>query len=162
MYCTQADIESIWNPASVLAAADDDNSGTLSPTEEGHIARAIERAAGWMNAYLEVRYVLADLADNVWCRDCNATLAAYLLSLRQGDEIPAGLLAEYERYLHDLVEIRDARQWVPGVVSSLAHIPTVSNFVVDLRQPRAKIRRVLETSSGGSPPEELLSFPATD
>lgn len=161
-YCTRADIEAAWNPAAVLAAADDDNNGSLSSDEEAHIARAIERAAGWMHAYLEVRYPLADLIDNAWCRDCNAALAAYLLALRQGDDISAGIQAEYERYVNDLAEIRDGRQRVPQVTLSREHAPTVSSFVVDLREPRAKIRRVPEISTGSPPPDDLLNFPVTD
>ena len=161
-YCTRADLESVWNPAAVLAAADDDSSGTLSTNEEAHIARAIERGAGTMNAVLEVRYDLADLVGNGWCRDCNAALAAYLLATRGGDAAPHAIATEFDRYLDDLAHIRDGNMQVPEVLESDQHGPTVSNFRVDLRQRRAKVRRVSETSSGSSPPGELQSFPETD
>ena len=49
-YCTKADIEAIWPPASLLASVDDDTSGTLSATEDGYITRAIERAANLINS----------------------------------------------------------------------------------------------------------------
>ena len=84
-YCTQNDIEAIWPPADLLASVDDDASGTLSATEEAYITRAIERAANFMNARLELRYRLSDLAANSWCRDANAAIAAYWLSMRRGD-----------------------------------------------------------------------------
>ena len=38
-----------------------------------------------INSYLEVRYSLADLADNAWCRDANAAVAAHLLATRRGN-----------------------------------------------------------------------------
>ena len=161
-YCTREDIESTWNPDDVLAAADDDNSGTLSAGEEAHIDRAIERAAGTMNAVLEVRYRLADLADCEWCRDCNAALAAYLLATRSGDAAPDTIAAEFDRYLDDLALIRDGELNVPEVSESDAHGPTVSNFRIDLAQRRAKTRRVPEICSGDDPPEEVKSFPETD
>ena len=65
-YCTKTDIEAIWPAASLLASVDDDTSGSLSATEEGYITRAIERAANILNARLEVRYRVADLAGNTW------------------------------------------------------------------------------------------------
>lgn len=161
-YCTRADLESVWNPAAVLAAADDDSSGTLSLTEEAHIDRAIERAAGTMNGVLEVRYRLNDLASSEWCRDCNAALAAYLLATRSGDASPDSIAQEFDRYLDQLAQIRDGRINVPEVVTSDAHGPTVSNFRIDLAEPRAKVRRVATTSSGNTPPDEVQSFPETD
>ena len=48
-YCTKADIEAIWPPAELLASVDDDATGTLSASEEGHITRAIERSANHLN-----------------------------------------------------------------------------------------------------------------
>src|SRR5689334_1621455 len=78
-YCVRSDVEAAWTPADLLAAVDDDSSGTISVDEEGIVTRAIERAANRMNAALEMRYSLELLASNAWCRDCNAALAAYLL-----------------------------------------------------------------------------------
>lgn len=161
-YCTRADIESVWNPDDVRSAADDDHNGSLSPTEESHIARAIERAAGTMNGVLEVRYRLSDLAGNAWCRDCNAALAAYLLATRSGDAVPDTIAAEFDRYLEQLASIRDGLTNVPEVAESDAHGPTVSNFRIDLREPRAKVRRVVEICTGDGPPGDVRSYPETD
>ncbi|MCE9525464.1 MAG: DUF1320 domain-containing protein [Planctomycetales bacterium] len=109
-YCLKADIEAVWTAAAVLASVDDDSSGTLSATEEGYITRAIERAAERMNAYLEERYVLSELASNTWCRDANAALAAFLLSIRRGTN------------------------------ESVDNVPSVSNFAVDLSGDEAILR----------------------
>src|SRR5437868_2460553 len=103
-YCTKTDIEAIWPAAELLASVDDDGSTTLSATELGYIDRAIERAANFINARLEMRYRLADLAANTWCRDANAALAAYWLSTRQGDPAPAQLQQQYEAYVTALAE----------------------------------------------------------
>lgn len=161
-YCTQLDIEAIWTPAALLASVDDNEDGVLSPAEAALIERAIQRAANSMNALLEVRYALVDIAGNLWCRDCNAVLAAYLLATRRDEPPPAGLASERQRYLTDLREMRDGQQQVPQVAESNHHAPTVSNFAIDLRAQRAKVRRIIETSSGDPPHDQLLSFPLAD
>ena len=161
-YCTKSDIEALWDPADLLASVDDDASGTYSATEDGYITRAIERAAGRMNAYLEQRYKLADLAGNAWCRDANAAIAAYLLSIRRGDPAPAPLQLQYDAYASDLYDISRCRLSVPEATQTLEMIPTVSNFRIDPRQSRAKVRRVSEISSGAPPSGSRKSFPEGD
>ena len=161
-YCTKSDISALWDPADLLASVDDDASGTYSPTEDGYITRAIERAAGRMNAYLEQRYKLADLAGNAWCRDANAAIAAYLLSIRRGDPAPAPLQLQYDAYASDLYDISRGRLSVPEATQTLEMIPTVSNFRIDPRQSRAKVRRVSEISSGAPPGAGRKSLPEND
>lgn len=146
-YCTQSDIEAIWPPDDLLASIDDDASGTLSATEEGYITRAIERAANLINARLEMRYSLADLASNEWCRDANAAIAAYLLSTRQGAAAPAHLQQQYTAYVADLGEIAAGRLKVPDAPETHESGPTVTNFNVDLSQPHRKAQRIEETST---------------
>jgi hypothetical protein len=158
-YCTKPDIESLWDPADLLASVDDDTSGTLNATELGYITRAIERAAGRMNAYLELRYRLADLTGNAWCRDANAAIAAYLLSIRRGDPAPVPLQSQYDGYMSELYDISRGRLNVPEAPQSLEMIPTVSNFRVDPRHSRATVRRISEISSGSPPGGSRKSFP---
>lgn len=131
-YCTKTDIEAIWPPAELLASVDDDATGTLSATEEGYITRAIERAANHINARLETRYRLADLAGNAWCRDANVALAAYWLATRRGDPAPDHLEQQYDAYLTTLAEIALRKLKVPEVRESFDTAPTVSNFNVRL------------------------------
>lgn len=150
-YCLKADIEALWTAAAVLASVDDDSSGTLSATEEGYITRAIERAAERMNAYLEERYILSELAANTWCRDANAAIAAYLLSIRRGSSAPAPFQLQYDSLMSDLLEIAAGRLKVPQASESVETIPTVSNFAVDLSGTGDRIRRVAETSTGSPP-----------
>jgi phage gp36-like protein len=158
-YCTKTDIEALWTPALLLASVDVDTSGTYSPTEDGYITRAIERAAGRMNSYLEQRYVLTGLAGNAWCRDANAAIAAYLLSIRRGTSAPAPFQLQYDALMSDLYEISRGLLCVPEAPQTLEMIPTVSNFRIDPRHSRAKVRRVAEISSGSPPPGSRNSFP---
>jgi len=147
-YCTRSDIEAIWPPADLVASVDDDLSGTLSATEEGYITRAIERAANFMNARLEMRYRLADLAGNTWCRDANTAIAAYWLATRRGAAAPPQLAQQYEAYVAALAEIAAWRMKVPQQAESFAAMPAVTNFEVHLDEPHRKARRVEETSVG--------------
>src|SRR6478672_2212277 len=118
IYCTKSDIEAIWPPADVLASVDDDVNGTLSATESGYIDRAIERAANFINARLEMRYRLSDLAANTWCRDANAAIAAYWLSTRRGAAAPAQLQQQYDAYLALLTDIAAGKIKLPQQAES--------------------------------------------
>jgi phage gp36-like protein len=158
-YSTRADVETIASPTAVIRWVDDDADGTLSASEVGYIDRAIERAANRMNASLEMRYRLADLEGNTWCRDANSLLAAYLLATRRGNPAPDHLQEQYELLLADLQEIRDGRLVVPQAGESVETIPTVSNFTVDPARAQAKVRRVEATSTGSPPSGGRKSFP---
>ncbi len=146
IYCTKADIEAIWPPTDLLASVDDDASGTLSATEDGYITRAIERAANQMNVRLEMRYVVEDLADNTWCRDANAAIAAFLLSTRRGDSAPAQLQEQYDAYLAALAAIAAGRLKVPQQAESFTALPSVTNFAARLDGPYAHADVVDATS----------------
>jgi phage gp36-like protein len=145
-YCTKSDLEAIWPPASVTASVDDDGSGTLSPTESSYIDRAIERAANFINARLEMRYRISDLAANTWCRDANAAIAAFWLSTRRGDAAPPQLQQQYDAYLVALTEIAAGRLKVPQQIDSIDTSPGLTNFAIDLSQPKRKAQVVDETS----------------
>ncbi|MEX2175751.1 MAG: phage protein Gp36 family protein [Pirellulaceae bacterium] len=145
-YCTQADLEAIWPAASLLASVDDDATGTLSATELGYIARAIERAANAINARLETRYSLADLAANAWCRDANAAIAAYWLATRRGVAAPAQLQQQHDAYLAALDQIAAGLWKVPEAPESHTPGPSVTNFEIRLDEPYRKAQRVEETS----------------
>jgi phage gp36-like protein len=161
-YCTRADVEAMWSPLAVLRSVDDDEDGALSPTEEAAIDRAIERAANVANASLEMRYALADLASNTWCRDCNAALAAYFLATRRGNPAPEHVQRQYDSFVHDLAEIRAGRLKVPQAADSHETTPAVTNFDTELAAHRTKVRRVPETSTGSAPPGEVKSQSVED
>ncbi|MGV3607278.1 MAG: phage protein Gp36 family protein [Planctomycetaceae bacterium] len=133
VYCTRSDVEAVWNPAAVLAAVDDDSSGTMTPAKETLIAMAIERGADRMNAYLEQRYKLSELEGNRWCTGINAQIAAYLLALRRSSSAPAGLSEQYSSAMVDLLEIAAGRLKVPGASGGKmgTELPSVSLFKDD-------------------------------
>jgi phage gp36-like protein len=146
-YCTKTDLEALWPPDDLLDSVDDDLSGTLSATEEAYITRAIERAANLMNARLAVRYKIADLAANPWCRDANAAIAAFLLATRRGAAAPAHLTEQYETYVSLLDRIAVGFLRVPDAAESFEPGPSVTNFAIDLSEPHRKAQRVEETST---------------
>ena len=157
-YCLRADVEAAWTPADLLAAVDDDASTTISVDEEAIVTRAIERAANRMNAALEMRYSLELLADNDWCRDCNAAIAAYLLATRRGAAASDAIQEQYEAYTVDLEEIVAGRKRVPQATESLQHSPTVTNFEVAPTEAVATVRRVDDISAGDLPSGAVKSF----
>jgi hypothetical protein len=75
-----------------------------------------------------------------------------LLATRRGAAAADQIQEQYEAFLEDLADIRESRQCVPGVVSSLEHRPTATNFRFDGRETLAPIQRVPETSTGSAPP----------
>jgi phage gp36-like protein len=147
IYCTKSDIEAIWPPADLLASVDDDTSGTLSVTESSYIDRAIERAANFLNARLEMRYSLEDLAANTWCRDANGAIAAYWLSTRRGAAAPAQLQQQYDTYTAQLADIAAGRMKVPQQSDSYDTMPGVTNYAIRLDEPWRKAQVIDETST---------------
>lgn len=127
-YCTQADIEAVWNPAAVLASVDDDSSGDLNATELAHLARAIDRASNEIDAWLARRYSPAALAGNAWCRDAAAVIAAYFLAIRTTDPAPTTLREQYLSRLSDLQEIAADRRDLPNLPRGAGELPALSNF----------------------------------
>lgn len=128
-YCTRSDVESVWTPAAVLAAADDDASGTLSAGEANHITEAIERGAGQLNAVLDQRYDVTQLASNAWCRDANAVFAAYFLAARKSSDDPPPMLAILFAWYRDtLADIGRGVLKVPQAAETHDNVPSVSNF----------------------------------
>jgi phage gp36-like protein len=146
IYCTKSDIEAVWPAGSLLASVDDDSSGTLSATELSYIDRAIERAANFINARLEQRYRLYDLAANTWCRDANAAIAAYWLSTRKGAAAPAHLQQQYDAYVAALGDIVNGRIKLPEQAESFDVTPGVTNFSLRMDRGYGEAERVDETS----------------
>lgn len=139
-YCTSADLEAIWDPALLLDTVDDDEDDVLDAIEQTYLDRAIERAAGRMNAYLEVRYSLTALVNNSWCRDANAAIAVYLLAIRRGEPAPAVLQEQYDAYFDELKEIAAGRLNIAPGANPFSFGPSVTNFQFDVGESRARPR----------------------
>lgn len=151
-YCVRADIESILGVAGVLACIDDDGDGTESAAETLHITNAIERAAVEMNSNLGKQYhPLTALADNDWCKWCNAYLAAEKLTARRSNPPPPSVIEAAQQYRADLLDARWGRFQVPDQAPSFDHTCTVSNFQPELGKTIAPIRVDRDESTGAEP-----------
>lgn len=154
-YCAIADVRYILSDHGVLASTDDDESGSVngSGTEALVHTNAIQLAAVKMNMVLQSTcYTLTALANNEWCKWCNAVKAAVALRRRRGNPVPQTLIQEeqeFDRYLEMLRKgIVDA---IPGTAPTLESIPTVTNFRVEPWR-RMPVRREASTSTGQAPP----------
>lgn len=141
-YCTRADIEALWPPGDLIASVDDDGDGVLSPLEESHIERAIERAGWFLEARLCLRYRPADLAANPWCREACAVLAAWWLACRRGGPPPA-LQSLYDACRMQLDQIVAGRARLPGVPDAPGNLPAAQRFTLHWEQRSAVVRRDL-------------------
>ena len=86
---------------------------------------AIERGATQLNASLDMRYTLTELANNAWCRDANASLAAGLLASRKLETPPQSLATLRLFYLEQLAEICAGRLKLPQVPERTESLPAV-------------------------------------
>ena len=147
-YCVQADIESILSVAMVKRLTDDNEDGALSVTENSYVTDAIDVAATKMNATLEMRYTLSELAANDWCKWCNATLAAAVLSKRRANFVPPSIDSDAEEYKEVLKDIKAGKMKVPQASDSFGPLPMVSNMVIDMGNRHNKLRVDTSESTG--------------
>lgn len=162
-YCTEAEVKWIWSEVGVLRRADDDDDDTA---EAGVVDKSIEVATTKVNKYLLKRYTVAILSASTWVKWATAYIAAYQLGIRRGNPVPKTLEDEYKSYLDELQAIQDGSQ--PLVADDGAaqekhdSVPSVTNYTVDGRFSRAKIRRVPSTSTGGNQSPGLKQYNADD
>lgn len=159
-YCVRADIESILGVAGVAACIDDGQEGAESVADAAEVTQAIERAAVEMNSALRNQYKLTDIADNDWCKWCNAYLAAYYLTNRKNNAVSASIADEVTRFRDQLSEARWGRFQLPEQAPSFDHTPSVSNFNPEIRKFNHPIRVIEEESTGGTPHESRMREPA--
>lgn len=151
-YCTRTDIESIIGAPAVLACIDDDRNQVESSDETLHVTNAIERAAVEMNSAIWNQYpTLSNLADNDWCKWCNAYLAVYNLLCRRGNPVPSFVAQAVIDFREKLSELRWGRFQIPEQLPENETIATVSNFQPELKRTSAPIRVDVDESTGASP-----------
>jgi hypothetical protein len=151
VYCSRLDIVSIIGEAAVLACIDDDQDGVESPLESSFVDHAIERAAVEMSIYLRQQYDLLDIANNTWCKWCNAYLAAWNLFTRRGNPPPDTLVQIVDKYREELKDIKNGLMQLPEQNSSFEYIPTVSNLQPELGKLVMPVRVDVQESTGSSP-----------
>lgn len=150
-YCTSTNVERVYSTFGVTSATDDDFDGD---SDDDIVDDLIEKATSDVNRYLFPRgYTVAVCAASTWVKWCTAVLACNDICRHRGNPIPLPLAEEAQRYRDALQAILDGNADLTtddGMAPpSLDNSPTVSNLTVDGRYPRAKIRRVPSTSTGG-------------
>jgi hypothetical protein len=156
-YCTQTEIEQVLSSSGLLSRADDDETEVI---DSGIVSAMINRGASLMNAYLNcTQYSLSDLANDEWCKWCNATLSAYLFATRRGNPAPNSLQDERDQYFEWLDQIRNGQMCLE-TAPTLETTPTVTNFRVQPFRGKAPVRRQERTSTGKVPPGKVKKFDA--
>lgn len=154
-YCDEDDLISIMGEPFIVAQSDDDMDGTLSATEATHATTAINRAAVEMNSALDSQYILADLANNDWCKWCNAYLAIWNLYARKGNPPSPSVIEAVQTFREHLSEARWGRFQVPEQAPSFDHTGSVSNFRPEMYKVDAPIRVIVEESTRDAPGENI-------
>lgn len=154
-YCVIADVKDILSDNGVLYRTDDNEDGSVagSGTESTVQSHAIEFAAVKMNMYLQqTAYTLTALANNEWCKWCNAVKAAVILCRRRGNPVPNSLLQEEQEFERMLEMLRKGTiDAIPGTNPSFETTPVVTNFTTEPWR-RTPVRRRDGSSTGQKPP----------
>lgn len=92
-YCTRADLLAQISEAQLVALTDDAGTGLA---DEAIIAKALEDAAGKMDAYLGSRHKVPMSPVPDALPQVAADIAVYLLSRRRGSEPPKAIVKNYD------------------------------------------------------------------
>lgn len=150
--CSQTDVEFVWSSFGVVTRLDDDYDGTA---DTGLMTKGIEKATTDVLWYLS-RFALSVVQGSAWVKWATAYVAAVTIARRRGMSCPDGLLLEAEDYLAKLQQIKDG---APLIVDDGTQAPprldgsgpVATNYTVDMRRPRTKVRRVPVSSTGQAP-----------
>lgn len=152
LFCTRADVEFVWSAAGLVARTDDDLNGSA---DVDLVVWAREAATAKVMRHLGTLYTVAVLQASTWVRWCTAYLAADILGRRAGNPMPNDLQAEVQEYKDALLRIQQGKENLIGdtgpATPRFSVAPTVSNYAVDMRYRRTKVRRVPATSTGSAP-----------
>lgn len=151
-YCNRDDIISLIGQAGLLTCIDDNTNGQEDPEETRFITDAINRAAAEMNNSLGKQYhPLSSLANNEWCKWCNAYIAVFFLQSRRSNAPAASVMESMLSYRERLVEIRWGRENVPEAAPTHNSSPAVTNFSIKPNAGDGPVVVDLDRSTGGNP-----------
>lgn len=149
-YCTSTEVTQILSANGLLRRADDNEDGTEDTLV---VAAFIEKASSIMNKYLFKRYTAAVIAASTWAKWCCASIASYLMATRHGNVSPQSLKDERDDYIQMLKDMEAGVESLPaddGVATeAYDNSMSVTNYTIDGRFHRSKVRRVPEISTGG-------------
>lgn len=148
-YCQQADVQAVLSAFALNVRLDDDLDGVA----DIDVGQVIEQATTRVNQFVLRRYAVQTAAASTWLKWCVAVIAATIACRRRGNEVPDALIEEVKDYREQLEAIRAGQEDLPAddgpAIPLSDETPAVSNLTIDERFPRAKVRRVPRTSSGG-------------
>lgn len=144
-FTTKCEIDRIMSiPSREDYSEDDPDSLTTDPDEV--INDAIVQATDEVNTYCLRYYSEASLANNSYIRRIATWIACYLLTQRKGEQ--GRYEGQYAKAIEWLQKVHDGAMQVPRLAQKSDLVPCHSNFVIDERFSKAKIRVQNETSTG--------------
>ncbi len=159
-YCNEANLDSILSAFGVVVRANDDLDGSNSAgadftAQESAIADCITQATVKINHKLIQRYGVQTLVGSSWVKWACAYLAARALCIRRNNPPPDSVVTECDEIERELAGIyRNEAHLITDsglpATPRIAGRMTVTNYTVDSRYARGKVRRVPTTSTGGS------------
>lgn len=144
-YTTQCEIDRIMSiPSREDYSEDDEDSLTTLPSEV--VNDAIVQATDEINVYCLRYYTESSLANNSYVRRIATWIACHLLTQRKGEQ--ARYEGQYNKAIEWLTKVHDGAMQIPRIAQRSDLVPCHSNYVIDERFSKAKIRVQQETSTG--------------
>lgn len=132
-YCSQLDVETRLSTLAVDLHTDD----MALPS----VADCLNEASADIDFWLGNAYKPAYLATNNWVSFCCRSLACYFVCIRRGNEPPASVQADYEKYLEMLKLIASGEHKLPTVPTSPGGMAVSNQTYDNNRYPALVIER---------------------
>lgn len=145
LYTDQSSVEALLSVVGVQLRVDDDESGTISPTEQTWIDYSISFGTSFVNRYAAVHYDTSSLAGS-WSVWNWATIAASRwLCTRRGNSIPAAIAGWWEETKTELEQVRDRTMYIDDAALRNTASPVWSVLRLDGRYiiPQLRVIRSL-------------------
>jgi phage gp36-like protein len=151
-YCTPADV--IARLSEVAAELRTDDIPIADVTT--NVGDCISEASAEIDAMLGARYQTAQLTDNRWVKFCTRAIACAFLCVRRGQDVPASIAADCERYREQLAKFASGTIVLPGV-ATVPSGPGVSNQSYDnSRYPALRVERPRSLPADRFPPRTRI------
>ena len=122
VYCSEDDVQSLLSPDGETGRLDDQAVGSINPTQQGWLTKAINWATSRVNFYCASKYATADLSTSFVVNQWTLVLACDWLSKRRGNPSPFGdMVKEVMQNLKDIhsgeLQFSDIGLRTPGWLS---------------------------------------------
>jgi len=160
-YATEVDVEAVWSAYGIALRIEDEDDNIPNDL---YLNDCLVRATCDINFYLLSRYTSDVIRSSTWVVKICASLASCYLGRRRGNGCPESLTAECQDAVEKLKLILSGSMnlILDDGIAPPKHDdrPLVTNPTIDLWWNRTKIRRIPETSTGGTPPTSTTDWPA--